>query len=470
MSDINCIKFLRNNKGLSISKIQETLGINWRTAKKYADEDQLPKSNLKQKEGMMYTEKWGEIVSDWLVEDRKLKKKSRRTKKQIFIDLKELGFKGSYRTLCYFVSDWENTHNEDEFDKGYDRLEHPPSEAQVDFGIMEAVKDGEFVDIHTLVMSFPYSNAAFAVPLPSENQECLLHGLKELFKQSGGVPRKIRIDNLTPAVKKTRSKLEEAQLTDAFIQFQNHYGFEVQVCNPRSGHEKGNVENKVGYVRYNFFSTSPIMNSFEELTETLRVQLTKDRERLHYEKEELIENLWIKETKYLLDLPSQEYPVFKDTEVKVNKYNETKLDNSVIHIPRAANYPVIHLILTWDRYKAVSTDGEILSEDYRPYMNKSRSIPWTTVLKDWIRKPRVVPYSRYNKYLPGRVRDYLLVDDLTLRKERLKELVSLLVTHDMKRINEEFYDLISGENGNPYGVNWSLYDSLTPSEDGRIVK
>lgn len=36
MSDIKCIKLLRNQKGLSISKIAETLHINWRTAKKYA--------------------------------------------------------------------------------------------------------------------------------------------------------------------------------------------------------------------------------------------------------------------------------------------------------------------------------------------------------------------------------------------------------------------------------------------------
>ena len=43
MSEINCIKFLRNNKGFSISEIQRTIKINWRTAKKYADEDQIPK-------------------------------------------------------------------------------------------------------------------------------------------------------------------------------------------------------------------------------------------------------------------------------------------------------------------------------------------------------------------------------------------------------------------------------------------
>ena len=468
MSDIKCIKHLRNNKGLSISKIQETLGINWRTAKKYADEDQIPTPKIKVKEGMMYEEKWGEIVSDWLLEDSKLKKKLRRTKKQLFDELQNLGFQGSYRTVCYFISDWENNHNNGGTDKGFERLEHPPSEAQVDFGIMEAVKDGEFVDIHALVMSFPYSNTGFAVPLPSENQECFLHGLNILFKQAGGAPRKIRIDNLTPAVKKTRSKLEEAQLTDAFIQFQNYYGFEVQVCNPRSGHEKGNVENKVGYVRYNFFSSSPIMNSFEDLTETLRVQLLEDRKRLHYEKEVMIEDLWNQESKFLLELPEKEYPVFKEIETKVNKYNEAQLDKVMVHIPRAANYPSIYFILTWDRFKAVSPDGEILHEDYRPYMNYKRAIPWVSVIKDWIRKPRVVAYSRYQKYLPGRVKDYLMVDNLVLRQDRLKELVSLLVTHDMKRINEEFYDLISDTNGDPYGVNWTLYDSLAPTVTGVI--
>ncbi|MGN7943283.1 MULTISPECIES: IS21 family transposase [Bacillaceae] len=462
MSDINCIKHLRNKKGLSITKIKETLGINWRTAKKYADENQLPKSKIKKSKGMMHSEKWGQIVSDWLFEDSKLKKKLRRTKKQMFKDLQDLGFKGSYRTVCYFITDWENSHNE-ELDKGHERLEHPPSEAQVDFGVMEVVKDGEFVDTHALVMSYPYSNAGFAVPLPSENQECFLEGLKLLFKQSGGVPRKIRIDNLTPAVKKVRSKTEEAQLTDAFIQFQNHYGFGVQVCNPRKGNEKGSVENKVGYIRYNFFTTSPVMNSYEDFTETLRVQLEKDRNRLHYEKEVLIEDLWNEEKDYLLELPEEDYPVFKEIEAKVNKYNEAKLDNTLIHIPKASNYPFIYLVVTWDKYKAVSPDGEILFEDFRPYMNKKRAIPWIAIFKDWIRKPRAVSYSRYQKYLPGRINEYLMVEDLVVRKERLIEIVNLLVTHDIKRINEEFYDLISGNNENPFGLDWNEYDALAPT-------
>ncbi|WP_222434431.1 hypothetical protein [Rummeliibacillus sp. SL167] len=68
-------------------------------------------------------------------------------------------------------------------------------------------------------------------------------------------------------MKKLRNSQGEAQLTDEFLAFQNHYGFNVQVCNPRSGHEKGNVERKVGYIRYNFFSVPPIIKDFDDLTE-----------------------------------------------------------------------------------------------------------------------------------------------------------------------------------------------------------
>lgn len=54
MPEINYIKHLRNEKSLSINQIKNTLNINWRTAKKYADEGQLPKEKLIKKPGTMY--------------------------------------------------------------------------------------------------------------------------------------------------------------------------------------------------------------------------------------------------------------------------------------------------------------------------------------------------------------------------------------------------------------------------------
>lgn len=103
MPKINSIKCLRNDKSLSVNQIAKIHNINWRTAKKYADSEQLPKETIKIRKGMMYEEKWGEIVSNWLLEDQKLKKKSRRTNKQLLTELKKHGFTGSYRTVCNFI-------------------------------------------------------------------------------------------------------------------------------------------------------------------------------------------------------------------------------------------------------------------------------------------------------------------------------------------------------------------------------
>lgn len=57
--------------------------------------------------------------------------------------------------------------------------------------------------------------------------------------------KNIRIDNLTPAVRKLRSKFEKAQFTEGFQQFADFYEFETQVCNPRSGNENRKYLEKV---------------------------------------------------------------------------------------------------------------------------------------------------------------------------------------------------------------------------------
>ena len=104
-------------------------------------------------------------------------------------------------------------------------------------------------------------------------------------------------------------------------------------------------------------------------------------------------------------------------------------------------------------------------------MKKRKALPWISIIKTWIQKPRVVEYSRYTKYLPGRIKEFLLVENLIIRRQRLDGLANLLVTHDMKVINENFYDLIAeeklpGEN-DPYEIDWIKYDSLAPIEEAR---
>lgn len=107
MSEVNCIKVygIRNHYlSMQSIKYQELTGAQRKSmpmARIYRGEKAV------KKEGMMYEEQWGEIVTDWLWEDEKLKKKQRRTNKKMFQDLKAMDFPGSYRTVCYFIKELE---------------------------------------------------------------------------------------------------------------------------------------------------------------------------------------------------------------------------------------------------------------------------------------------------------------------------------------------------------------------------
>lgn len=434
MPEVNYIKHLRENEDLSINEISKKTGCNWRTAKKYADGDVPLESLPFSKKGMMYEEGYGEIVDYWLEEDMKLKRKERRTNKNMFEQLKkEHGFKGSYRTVCDYIQHRKPQIKEEKTTR-YERLEHPPGEAQVDFGNMTVVKDGAYKDIKTLILSFPHSNAGFAYPLPAENSECFLEGLKQLFHQAGGVPTYLRIDNLAAAVISI-GKGEKRTYTDSFLRFQSHYNFEVQPCNPASGHEKGNVEKKVGYTRNNLFTTAPLMENFPQLANWLQEEMKSDRNRPHYEKEVLIEELWKEDEKQLKALPISDLPIFSIDSLKVNKYGEIEVDGERFVIHKARIKQVLVIKKEWDQFSCFTNDGEIIYQESRSYLNRTRAIPWNDILDDWERKPRSVKYSRFYKYLPEKVQTYLITKPEGV-KNRVKGLKKLLENHSLNDVQE----------------------------------
>ena len=81
-----------------------------------------------------------------------------------------------------------------------------------------------------------------------------MEGLKWLFQYLGGVPHKIRFDNLLAAVtlRKKKRTLQTRKINESFDRFCLHYSFEPEFCNVARANEKGNVESKVGYSRRNW--------------------------------------------------------------------------------------------------------------------------------------------------------------------------------------------------------------------------
>lgn len=58
--------------------------------------------------------------------------------------------------------------------------------AQVDFGeIVYLDESGRERKAYELIVSFPYSDKAYVQVLPSQNQECLLTGMRSVFEWFG---------------------------------------------------------------------------------------------------------------------------------------------------------------------------------------------------------------------------------------------------------------------------------------------
>lgn len=221
--------------------------------------------------------------------------KQRHTAKRIYerlCDEYSETFNMSYRTVCEYTSKSRNSIQEiKKNDNGMLHLIHHPGEAQVDFGVTQFALNNTTVDGFHLVMSFPYSNHSYVQLFPAQNQEALFQGMKNIFEYIEKVPKEIWFDNMSIAVSKIKAGGKRI-LTDRFMQFTAHYGYEAKSCNPASENEKGNVENKVGYTRRNLMVPIPKIDSLKEFNKNLLALCDKDSQRDHYLKEEEIKTLF----------------------------------------------------------------------------------------------------------------------------------------------------------------------------------
>ena len=400
MAQINYIRIASDMEDESYSKIARDLGIDRRTVKKYAElEDYSPKITPKRNRKAPVMDPVKPIIDDILIKDKKAPKKQRHTAKRIHQRLvDEHNFKGSYSSVKKYVRKAKR--------KLYDNsqaaipLKHPGGEAQCDFGDLIVNHQGIEKKAHMLILSFPYSNAAFVQIFWGENRECLLEGLSNIFEFINGVPNKIWFDNLTAAVGKI-SRNGNRVFTEAFRRFAAHYRFEPVFCNRGKGNEKGNVERKVGYIRQNFFVPVPEFDDLKEFNQLLLVKALEDIKRKHYDKRTLINDLYEHDKIKFMQLPAKRYDNYRLAKYKTNKYGYLRVDTNIYTTsPEVANQEV------WVKFKSCSI--EILNESYelivkhpRLYGKHLKSQIWEPYLDEFIKKPKAICYTHFFDELPA---------------------------------------------------------------------
>lgn len=133
------------------------------------------------------------------------------------------------------------------------RFEGLPGEfAQVDFGhVRVGYDDGTTEILHFFAARLKWSRWIYVELVENEQVEALVRALLASFDSFGGVPLSCVFDNPKTVVLSRRGG--EIHWNPTFSQVALDYRFGPELCWPRSGWQKGSVENLVGFVKNGFF-------------------------------------------------------------------------------------------------------------------------------------------------------------------------------------------------------------------------
>ena len=399
----------------NISEIAAEIGLNRKTISKYVDMEDFncplptPVSAVTHESKL---DQFKHLIDEWLQADKLAPRKQRHTAKRVFKRLQEEvnGFNCSYRLVALYVAQKKKELNLKK-KEGYLPLNHHPGEAQADFGFADFYENGKLNhEAKYLVLSFPYSNGGFLQLNYGENMECLLEGLVAIFEHIGGVPSEIWFDNTRTIVTEV-IKGGGRNLTERFKRFCEHYRIRPVFMNPDAGWEKGNVENKIGYLRRNELVPVPRFDSLVEENKYLLKQCEIDMQREHYDDDDnrFISELFQKDKARLLTLPSVPFDTALYTTAITDKYGKFTLDSGRHRYSTSPTFceVCVYLKITSSEVIVMDEDMHDVVRHKRLYGNEHERMDWLPYLKYIARKPRSLRNSGIYDMMPQTMQIYI---------------------------------------------------------------
>lgn len=157
-------------------------------------------------------------------------------------------FTGSYAAVRRFVNRLPQPPPE-----AFVRVEtEPAEEAQVDFGYAGKMFDPREQRLRkawVFVMTLSWSRHQYAEIVFDQKVETWIALHIRAFEFFGGLPKRVRPDNLKAAIVRAVTHEQEAQRS--YREFAEHYDFLISPCAPATPQHKGKVESGVRYVKRN---------------------------------------------------------------------------------------------------------------------------------------------------------------------------------------------------------------------------
>ena len=216
---------------------------------------------------------YADVIDAWLAADREVPRKQRHTARRVWQRLvAEHGATCSEVTVSRYVAHRRAELGLDRVEVAVPQTHLAGAEAEVDFGEFHAMIAGVMVKLWLFVLRLSCSGRAFHVAFATQAQEAFLEGHVLAFEQFGGVPGRIRYDNLRPAVIRVLKGRDRGE-AERFIALRSHYGFDSFFCIPgqQGAHEKGGVEGEIGRFRRRHLVPVPSVASLAALNQRIAV-------------------------------------------------------------------------------------------------------------------------------------------------------------------------------------------------------
>jgi len=290
------------NEQFSLNAVAQKLWLDWRTVKKYVNNQWNPKYNRIEP----YNSKVDEY-KDYIIS--RLERYPWLTAEKIFREVKEKWFSGWYRIVADYVSkikkgQWITKA------KSFIRIETPPwKEIQVDWGNFWLIKfkNWEIFKVKLFAWILSFSRNKYAEFTRDEQLITLMKCHDNMFNYFWWTSDICLYDNMKTVV--IERKWTEVSFNKTFTEYANYYWFHPKACPPRKPHHKWKVEKMIWFVRTSFFE----WEEFEDLYDL-------NRKLKHW-----LDTIWNKK----INETTQEVPIDRfnrEEKDKLNRFPSKKLE------------------------------------------------------------------------------------------------------------------------------------------------
>ncbi|OWK41007.1 IS21 family transposase [Fimbriiglobus ruber] len=307
------------------------------------------------------------IVDAILDADEHAPRKQRHTATQIFRRLvQEHHYTGSYHPVQRYLKDQRRDRRET-----FVPLDHAPGQrCEADFGHIHVdIPEGRLL-VPVLILTWSYSNAPFAIALPTERTEAILHGMAEAFGFFGGVPREVWWDNpATVAIHVGRGR--ERTLHPRYAALCSHYSFAGRFCLPATPREKPRVENRVKDLERMWATPVPQVKDLAALNEHLRRCCLQARERTCGTNTETVGVRFTRDLAAAGPLSLRPFEACVFGTGVVDKYQTVAFDGNRYSVPRRYAFRSVTVKGFVDRVEIVA-DHQAVASHVRSYGSHQR--------------------------------------------------------------------------------------------------